>query len=91
MRKMIFDIVCSKLPKGSILPWWAVIIWSILFPLKFLYWKMGKRTGYQVLTDTWLIDGITYSSQELHDMAQGGTYRVSRNGNTVKLERVYAE
>ncbi|MCE5342466.1 MAG: hypothetical protein LLF96_02605 [Eubacteriales bacterium] len=51
---------------------------------------MSKTHGYCWETDTWNIWGVTYSSNALHLLAkaQGETYRVTRTGETVTLERV---
>jgi hypothetical protein len=93
MREMIWNAVRSKLTEGMILPWWALTVRAVLYPLEFFYWRMSQQTGYQCLNDTWLINGVTYSNEALRWMAQaqGETYRVTRTGNTVTLERVHNE
>lgn len=55
------------------------------------YWRMSQQTGYQWQNDTWLIEGVTYSGAALRYLAaaQGETYRVTRTGETVTLERVH--
>jgi hypothetical protein len=74
-----------------ILPWWALSVRAVLYPLEFFYWRMSQQTGYQWQNDTWLINGVTYSGESLRWMAkaQGETYRVTRTGETVTLERVH--
>ena len=90
MRNMIWNAVRSKVPEGTIIPWWALSVRAVLFPLDFFYWRMSKTTGYQCQNDTWLINGVTYSAEALRRMAKahGETYRVTRTGETVTLERV---
>ncbi len=89
MRDMVWNAVRSKVPEGMILPWWALAVRAVLFPLDFFYWRMGNTTGYQWQNDTWLINGVTYSGEALRWLAkaQGETYRVTRTGETVTLER----
>lgn len=90
MREAIWNWVRSGIPEGTILPWWALTVRAVLYPLDFLYWRMSKNRGYQYERDCWLIDGVTYSGEALRWLAkaQGETYRVTRTGETVTLERV---
>ena len=90
MREAIWNWTRAKLPEGMILPWWALTVRAALYPLDFLFWRMSKTRGYHWETDTWTIWGVTYSSEALHRLAkaQGETYRVTRTGETVTLERV---
>ena len=90
MRDMVWNAVRSKVPEGMILPWWALAVRAVMYPLDFFYWRMSKATGYQWQNDTWLIEGVTYSGAALRHLAQaqGETYRVTRSGETVTLERV---
>lgn len=91
MRNMIWSAVRSKVPEGMILPWWALTVRAVLYPLDFLFWRMSQTRGYQWQNDTWLIEGVTYSSAALRWLANahGETYRVTRTGETVMLERVH--
>lgn len=90
MREAIWNWARSGIPEGTILPWWARTVRAVLYPLDFLFWRMSKTHGYCWETDTWNIWGVTYSSNALHLLvkAQGETYRVTRTGETVTLERV---
>ena len=49
-----------------------------------------SQHGYQPDTDTWLIEGVRYSGAAMRWLAQahGETYRVTRSGDVVTLERV---
>jgi hypothetical protein len=70
---------------------WLLTARAILYPLDFFYWRMSLNRGYQIETDTWKIYGVRYSGSSLRWLAkaQGETYRVTRNGETVTLERVH--
>lgn len=91
MRDIIWKAVRSKVPEGMMLPWWAMTVRAVLFPLSFFYWRMSKTTGYQIENDIWLINGVAYSTEALWllAMANGETYRVTRRGEMVTLERVH--
>ena len=91
MRNKIWNAVRSKVPEGMILPWWALAVRAVMYPLDFFYWRMSKATGYQWQNDTWLIEGVTYSGSALRWLseAQGETCRVTRTGKTVTLEIVH--
>jgi len=88
---MVWNLVRRKVPEGMILPWWALTVRAALYPLEFFYWRMSQQAGYQWQNDTWLINGVTYSGEAMRWLAkaQGETYRVSRTGETVTLERVH--
>ena len=92
MRKQIFHwIVRPRVPEGCILPKWAVVLRWILFPLDTAYWALKQPRGYQVQSDIWLIDGLRYTGAALRMLAaaQNETYRITRTGDVVTLERVH--
>ena len=78
MRDVIWNWVRSKIPEGMILPWWALTVRAVLYPLDFFYWRMCQSRGYQWQSDTWLIEGVTYTGTA-RDL-QGDTNR--RDGDT---------
>ncbi len=88
---MIWELVLSKIPFGRVLPWWAVLLRGILFPIDSLYWKLSKTRGYQWENDTWIIDGVAYSGDSLRKLSQAHNeiYQVSRVGNIIVFKRVY--
>lgn len=90
MRETIWKLIRSRVPAGMIFPWWALAVRGLLFPLQFFYWRMNCAQGYQIMTDTWKIGGVTYSASALHQLAQsrGEVYRVTRCGDVVVLERL---
>lgn len=91
MRNIIWRWVRSKYPEGMVLPSWMLMVRAALYPLEVFYWHMNKTRGYQWTSDTWVIDGVTYSAEALRWMAKahGETYRISRsNGGVVDLVRV---
>ena len=53
---------------------------------------MGKTRGYQYESDTWSIEGVKYTGAALRSLAkaQGETYKITRTGDCVTLERVDA-
>ena len=91
LRDMIWHAVRKNVPEGMILPAWALTVRAVLYPLDTLYWRISLVTGYQWQSDTWLINGVTYSGEALRMLskAQGQTYRVTRVGMTVTFERVH--
>lgn len=90
MRAAIWNWTRAQFPEGMVLPWWALTVRAVLYPLDFLFWRMSQTRGYQLQSDTWLIEGVAYSGEALRWLAkaQGETYRVTRAGDTVTLERV---
>ena len=82
--------MCSKLNEGCVLPWWAITVRAVLFPLRTFYWAMSRREGYQFRTDTWLIEGVEYSGQALVLLAdsRGSVYRIDRVDGVVTLTRI---
>ncbi len=90
MRKKIWFFFIRNIPEGQLLPWWALTIRAILFPLDSLFWKISKRTGYQWQSDCWIINGIKYSSKALNTLAKsnGELYRFNRSGDTITVEMV---
>ena len=92
MRCAIWDWLRSNYPEGSVLPFWLLIVRSLIYPLDFLRWRLGMNTGYQFESDTWTIYGVRYSAIALLMLAkaEGEVYRVTRTGGTVSLERVTA-
>jgi hypothetical protein len=91
MRDALWTLARKNIPEGQILPTWAVLIRALLYPLDFFYWRMSQTRGYQWQSDTWLIEGVTYSGQALRWLAQakGETYRVTRKGGVLTLERLH--
>ncbi|MBL4864908.1 MAG: hypothetical protein JKY67_00855 [Pseudomonadales bacterium] len=90
MRKEIWKIAVGKHPQGTIMPRRLLVLRAVLYPLKTFYWKMNQSNGYQVNIDIWIIDGVKYSGVMLRAMAeaQGETYKMTRNGEIITLERV---
>lgn len=92
MRDKLWKLATAKHPEGRILPLWLLVIRASLYPLDFFYWKVSENRGYQWQSNTWNIHGVKYSDEALRALAeaQGETYRVSRTGECVTLERVDA-
>ena len=92
MRFMIWGWFRSNHPEGAVLPFWLLVVRSLLYPLDFLRWRLGVNTGYQFESDVWVIYDVRYSTRALLMLAkaEGGVYRITRTGDTVSLERVTA-
>lgn len=90
MRDALWRWLLAGLPEGALLPRWALVARAVLFPLDTFYWHMHRSRGYRLENDTWVIRGVTFSGLALYWLAQaqGETYRVTRTGDTVTLERV---
>lgn len=90
-KKLFYAMVRPHVPEGCMLPTWALALRWLLFPLDTTYWVLGRSRGYQYDRDIWLIDGVRYAGAALHMLAnaQGETYRISRTGDVVTLERVH--
>ncbi len=90
MRKFIWNKATDKHPEGCVLTRPLLILKAILYPLEWFYWHMGKARGYQYESDTWDIEGIKYTGKAMRLLAnsQGETYRITRVGYCITLERV---
>lgn len=54
---------------GSKPPFISLIIFAILFPLKYFYLKMSEKEGYQPHTDLWIINGVKFSGTYFRTLA----------------------
>lgn len=92
MRDQLWKLATSKHPEGMIFPQWLIVIRAILYPLDSFYYKMSENRGYQWKSNTWNIHGVRYTDEALRTLAeaQGETYRITRTGDCVTLERLDA-
>ena len=92
MRDKLWKWATVKQPAGVILPRWLVVVRAILYPLDTFYWWYGRQNGYNPQYDEWRIHGVRYTGDALRNLAdaQGETYRITRSGEVVTLERVDA-
>ncbi len=90
MRDQFWKLVTAKHPEGMILPRWLIVVRAILYPLDTFYWRYGSKHGYNPQYDEWRIHGVRYTGAALRALAeaQGETYRITRAGERVTLERV---
>lgn len=90
LRARLWRLATSRQTEGAMLPPWLLLVRAILYPCDFFYWWMNSTRGYQVGTDTWIIEGVRYSGRALKELAnaQGETYRITRSGECVTLTRV---
>jgi hypothetical protein len=79
-------------PEDMIFPQWLIVIRAILYPLDSFYYKMSENRGYQWKSNTWNIHGVRYTDEALRALAeaQGETYRITRTGDCITLERLDA-
>jgi hypothetical protein len=90
MRNKIWDWIREGTPAGAILPGWKIILGKILFPGRFLKWKLEKSIGYQIETDTWKIYGIEWSDGFFRAFANpdGCLFRVKKENGRIVIERI---
>jgi hypothetical protein len=90
MRNKLWKWATAKHQEGMILPRWLLVIRAILSPLDTFYWLYGSRNGYNPQYDEWRIHGVRYTGAALRALAeaQGETYRITRTGECVTLERL---
>lgn len=87
---LFYRIVRRWVPEGCILPPWAVALRWILFPLDSAYWSLDRKRGYDLYSDSWLINGVRYTNEAMRALAnaQGETYRITRIGDAVTVQRL---
>lgn len=93
IRLEIWDWILktAKHPENQILSFWLRMIYAVLFPLQFFYWKMSEKHGYEARTDTWRIHGQRYTGELFRHFAVGGNewFKITgREGGLVKIERI---
>lgn len=90
MRDCLWSFAIKNHQEGSILTKPLLVLRAILYPLDFFYWKMSKTRGYQWESNTWTIGGVRYSDAALRAFAsaQGETFRITRSGDCITVERV---
>lgn len=72
------------------MPFWALCLRAVLFPLEIFYWQMNQHYGYNWQTDVWNIAGCKFSGPSLRYMAQaqGKTYKITQSAGVVTLQLV---
>jgi hypothetical protein len=90
MRSSLWNFARRNYPKGKILSWPLLTLRLILFPLDFVRWRLELSSGYDFMSDTWIINGVRFSSNAFLTLANasGELYIISRNNDTVYIERV---
>lgn len=90
MRNWIWRTVSKAHPEGQALTLPLIVLRAMLYPLDFSYWRMSENRGYCWRSNTWNIHGVRYTDGALKALAesQGQTFRVTRAGECVTLERV---
>lgn len=87
IRDRLWDMALNNHPEGYIIPAWLRVVRAILYPLDTFYWHMSKTRGYQVQTNTWIINGVSYSSSGLRVLAnaQGEICSINNVGGCVTM------
>jgi hypothetical protein len=96
MRKKIFyKIAFLFIDKGSMLPWYLIILRFFLLPLETLYYMLDKKHGlYDMQSDTYTIEGMRYSGEYFRSLAKGGiepnvVFRIiKRDDDCVTIEQL---
>lgn len=60
-----------KIAQGQILPWYGISAFAVLFPLRFLYWRVTRDEGYMVEINAWKIHGQLFSDELFEHLAVG--------------------
>ncbi len=91
MRDAIWNWARRGVPEGRILSGWLLALRAALYPLEFLRWRISRSHGWQYESDTYIFDGVRFSSQAMRLLARGDgeVYRITRRGEVVTLERVH--
>lgn len=90
MRDLIWRFARRNHKEGEFLPWYLFALKCVLHPLEFLFYLSGLNNGYQIETDTWIINGITYGADFFLMMARadGEVYRMRRKDDTVEITQL---
>jgi hypothetical protein len=83
IRIQLFRLITRGVPPDQILPWWAVVVRSCLFPLD----SIGCRF-YNPLLDTYTIRGQEFSGAFFDTFAANGeaaVYRFTRSSRSSPL------
>lgn len=90
VRHELWGWIRASRPACEIIPWWLLLIRFLLFPIDTLYWRLSSSRGYQPDTDTWLIDGVRWSSYAIARLPQdvGRVFLVTRNGDDLTFVRI---
>ena len=90
MRDKLWQFAIAKHPEGEILSRWLLVIRALLYPVDSFYWRMNRTRGYQWESDIWIIEGVKYTGAALRAFAnaQGETYKITRTGECVTLEKI---
>ena len=65
LRQRLFQWVkrVSGVKEGQIIPRHLMPVKFVLFPIRSIRWAMNEGDGYQLMHDTWKINGLEFSSE----------------------------
>jgi len=89
LRYRIWDRCTRRIPEGTIMPTWAVILNAALFPVRAMGALLYRRTyPFDIWTLTWNIHGARFSDRAMMTMAgrlDQGWYKFTRNSDGIVL------
>lgn len=89
-RSKIWEFCRKHHPEGCILSKKLIFLRFLLYPISTFLWRMGTTRGYQWRTDTWIIEGVEFSSScfKILDRAKGKCYKITKNDGVIMLEEI---
>ena len=90
IRSRIWNKIQHSLIEGAPLPVWALRIKMILFPIKYLFYRESRESGYQWDADEWIIHGIRYSDRafQVFSQSRGELFRMRCQNGALNVTRV---
>ena len=88
---LFYSVVSRYVSDGCVLPWWALGLRALLFPLEMLGYLLTRANHYDVMADIYVIHGVRYCGKVFRVFAapdEKYLYRIVRNGDVVTIERV---
>lgn len=90
-QKIWIYLITISTIEGELIPKWMHVVRFLLFPIDYIFWHHSTRTGYQLETDTWMIDGQRYTAKLFRYFAAGSseTFRiVKRENGCITIETI---
>ena len=91
-RRKLWNNIMEDLgpPEGCIVPWWLLLVYTMLFPLGGLKVFLDRACGFDYLRLVWKIHGIEFSDLLFVRLAtaNGELYRFTTVNGVVTIERI---
>ena len=94
MRQSLYLFIIRRFLKteeGMTLTRMGRVIWSCLFPLKALYYKVAEKEGYQPISNTWIIHGMRFSDDAFLLMKESGTFKVAERNGGITFTKIHGK